>query len=60
MPWGEFQVSSDFAHFLIGFLKENPKFIDRPLWVVGESYAGHYIPAIGKYLYEANITGINL
>lgn len=28
-------------------------------FLVGESYAGHYIPALGKYLFEHPIEGTN-
>lgn len=31
-------------------LEKFPEFKDRPLYVTGESYAGHYIPFIADYL----------
>jgi len=35
---------------LEGWLKENPEFEGRDFFVTGESYAGHYIPAISYYI----------
>jgi len=43
-------VAKDFYIFLIGFLNKYPEFIKRPIYITGESYAGHYIPAITAYL----------
>ena len=28
------------------------KFIERPIYITGESYAGHYIPAISAYVHK--------
>lgn len=30
-----------------------PEYIDSPLFITGESFAGHYIPAIANYLYTS-------
>jgi cathepsin A (carboxypeptidase C) len=35
-------------------LKTYPKFAKLPFHVTGESYAGHYIPAIGKTIADGN------
>jgi len=32
--------------FLIGFYKRFPKFREVPFFIFGESYAGHYVPAV--------------
>jgi cathepsin A (carboxypeptidase C) len=45
-------VAGDFYIFLENFLTQFPNFIGRPIYITGESYAGHYIPAIGSYLVE--------
>jgi carboxypeptidase C (cathepsin A) len=42
------------------FLKEHPELTGRDFYITGESYAGHYIPAIAyHFLYSANLT-VNL
>jgi carboxypeptidase C (cathepsin A) len=52
------------ATFLKGYLEENPEFKGRDFFITGESYAGHYIPAIAYYLIntatdvELNLKGI--
>ncbi|KAL4494283.1 hypothetical protein ABPG73_018802 [Tetrahymena malaccensis] len=56
----EDEVGEDFYQFILGFLEQNPQFIGRPLFVTGESYAGHYIPAIGAELVKQNNPKINL
>jgi cathepsin A (carboxypeptidase C) len=38
------------AIFLRGFLEQNPQFVGRDFYITGESYAGHYVPAISYYL----------
>lgn len=44
MPKTEEQVSEQFGQFLIQFYLKFPEFKNRPLFLTGESYAGHYIP----------------
>jgi carboxypeptidase C (cathepsin A) len=38
------------AIFLRGFLEQNPEYVGRDFYITGESYAGHYVPAISYYL----------
>jgi cathepsin A (carboxypeptidase C) len=45
--------------FILGFLVENPEFVGRDFYITGESYAGHYIPAIAYYLVN-NATDLQL
>jgi len=45
---------------LIGFYKKYPEFVNRPLFITGESYAGHYIPAISAYIVQQNNSQFNL
>ena len=38
------------AIFFRGFLEQNPEYVNRKFYITGESYAGHYVPAIAYYL----------
>ena len=38
------------ANFLRGFVEQNPEYAGRDFYITGESYAGHYVPAIAYYL----------
>lgn len=56
---GKFPTNSDAAAtdvyaFLQIFLTTYTEFADNDFHVTGESYAGHYIPAIGKKIYDEN------
>lgn len=46
----EAEVAEDMAIFLRGFVEQNPEFAGRDFYITGESYAGHYVPAIAYYL----------
>lgn len=39
---GDYRVTSDLVQFMRFFLKRFPVYKDRPFWVSGESYGGHY------------------
>lgn len=52
LPHDENEVATQFGIFLEGFFKNHPEFKDRPFYITGESYAGHYIPFIGSYIIE--------
>lgn len=49
-------TEDDVAHglhqFLKGFVKAHPEFEGRDFFITGESYAGHYIPAISYEIVE--------
>jgi cathepsin A (carboxypeptidase C) len=45
---------------LANLLEKYPEFKERSLYVTGESYAGHYIPAISAYLHQQQNSAINL
>lgn len=47
-------VQENIYWFLQGFLDKHPEFEDRPLFITGESYAGHYIPATAHYIWLRN------
>jgi len=42
----EDQVAAGVHTFINEFLEANPEFQGRDIYVTGESYAGHYIPAV--------------
>ena len=47
------------AIFLRGFLEQNPEYVGRDFYITGESYAGHYVPAISYYL-KTSATDVQL
>lgn len=46
----EDEIAANIKKFLDGFLEVNPEFKGRDFFITGESYAGHYIPAIAYHL----------
>ncbi len=42
----EYEVRTQFVHALRIFFARHPEYAASPLWVCGESYAGHYVPNI--------------
>ncbi len=48
--FNEEMISEDAYYFLQEFLKEHDEYANNPLYIVGESYGGHYAPA-GEYVY---------
>jgi len=53
-------VAENFYKFLLKFMLKYPQFKGRPLHITGESYAGHYIPAIASYIVDNPIADFNL
>jgi len=53
----EVQVAQQLYDFLQAFIAQYPQYTDRPLYITGESYAGHYVPAIGWKIVDANAQG---
>lgn len=53
------QVSEHLYNFLVGWLAKYPSFKKRPLFIIGESYAGHYIPAASAYIVKRKHSDIN-
>lgn len=47
-------VAQDVLEFMKEFLKEHPDLADRDFYVTGESYAGHYVPAIAHAINNDN------
>jgi len=56
----EICVARDFYRFLMGLYEKHPEFRGRDLYLSGESYAGHYIPAMGKYIVSAKNPDVKL
>jgi carboxypeptidase C (cathepsin A) len=58
----EEEISIHFGIFLEKFYSSFPEFKNRPLYLTGESYAGHYIPYMSSYVYnnEYKSKGIDL
>ncbi|CAD7955962.1 unnamed protein product [Amoebophrya sp. A25] len=47
-------VAEDMYAFLEGFMKQFPQYKPLDFFITGESYAGHYVPAIGHHVYSMN------
>lgn len=50
----EVQVSEDMYDFLQQFLQGHPQYAKLPFFAFGESYAGHYIPAVTHRIWLNN------
>ena len=50
----ETQVAEDTFEFLVEFYKAHPEYAKNDFFNVGESYAGHYVPAIAHRIYTGN------
>jgi len=53
----EDQVAEDMYEFVSQFMASHPQYAKLPFYVTGESYAGHYIPAIGARIVAGNQAG---
>lgn len=53
-------VASNMHTFLQGFYAKFPKYQKVPFFVFGESYAGHYVPAITHKIWQENKAGSGL
>eukprot|EP01126_Amoeba_proteus_P043749 TRINITY_DN481_c0_g2_i2.p1 TRINITY_DN481_c0_g2~~TRINITY_DN481_c0_g2_i2.p1 ORF type:complete len:262 (+),score=63.30 TRINITY_DN481_c0_g2_i2:494-1279(+) len=49
----ETMVAEDLYEFLQNFLKQYPRY-NQQVYIFGESYAGHYVPAIGNRIVTGN------
>jgi carboxypeptidase C (cathepsin A) len=50
----EKDVQDNIYWFLQGFIDNHPEFEGRRLFLAGESYAGHYVPAAAHKIYREN------
>jgi len=53
-------LGQNFYTFLIEFLEIFPQYKKRPLYITGESYAGHYIPVIASEIVRNKNSDLNL
>lgn len=57
----EIQVAQDMVTLIKGFVAAHPEYAGRDFFITGESYAGHYIPAIAHYfMFNTTDLGVNL
>jgi carboxypeptidase C (cathepsin A) len=55
------QAAQDVQTFLIRFFQIYPNLLDNDIYLFGESYAGHYVPATGAVIYNnQTLSGIHL
>ncbi len=55
----EKEIAKAMSKFLTGFYTKYPKYSYLDLYIIGESYAGHYVPSIGQYLVKTNTVASN-
>lgn len=53
----ETQVAADLLRFIVQFLDDHTEYQGRPLYIFGESYAGHYVPSFAYAIHESNVAG---
>jgi len=56
----EQQVGDDMYDFLQQFFKGHSKYAALAFFVVGESYAGHYVPAVTYQIWKNNVAKLGL
>lgn len=56
----ESMIADDMYNFLQHFFKKYANFRSNEFFVFGESYGGHYVPAIGNRIYSGNAAGEGL
>lgn len=50
MVKNEQEISKHFGIFISKFILLYPELKNRPIFLTGESYAGHYIPFMANYI----------
>ncbi|KAG6650545.1 hypothetical protein CIPAW_06G051000 [Carya illinoinensis] len=54
IPRDQFSVAKHLFAAITSFIRLDPVFNSRPIYIAGESYAGKYVPAIGYYILKKN------
>ncbi|KAI0531464.1 hypothetical protein KFK09_001019 [Dendrobium nobile] len=52
--FGEKGISDDLYDFLQAFFQEHSGYLKNELYITGESYAGHYVPAVTERVHRGN------
>jgi cathepsin A (carboxypeptidase C) len=47
---GEEMISEDVYYFLQAFFQTHPEYASAPLYIIGESYGGHYAPSVHLFV----------
>lgn len=55
---GDKRTAIDAHTFLLKWFERFPQYKGRVFYIMGESYAGHYIPQLAKLVYEQNLRGV--
>lgn len=55
----EAEVAHDMVNFIQALLKAHPEWQKLDFYITGESYGGHYVPAVSHAVWEANQKGTN-
>lgn len=50
-------VADDMLDFLQEFMEAHPELAENEVYITGESYAGHYVPAVANRVYRAKELG---
>ena len=50
----ESEVAGNMYDFVQQWLQAYPQYQTQPFYIMGESYAGHFIPKFSQHIYEAN------
>ncbi|XP_024014909.1 serine carboxypeptidase-like 27 isoform X2 [Eutrema salsugineum] len=51
---GDQRTAEDAYRFLVNWLERFPQYKHRDFYIVGESYAGHFVPQLSKLVHERN------
>lgn len=55
---GDKRTALDAYRFLLEIMKRFPELADRPLWLSGESYGGHYVPGLADAIVKVTATAL--